>query len=172
MLDHPNITVRLSTDFFDIKDEIGEYEHLFYTGPIDQFFQYKYSGDQKLEYRSIKFVFETYDKEYFQENSVINYPNENEFTRIVEYKYFTGQKHPKTTISKEFSTAYVPGENEPYYPVPNEQNRAVYARYQKDAEALEAKGIHFVGRLANYKYFNMDQAFKNALDIFTSLTTG
>lgn len=167
MLKHPNITVRLSTDYFNVKDTLAEPSYLFYTGPIDQFFQYKYSKDKQLEYRSLKFVFETYDKEYFQENSVINYPNENDFTRVVEYKYFTGQKHPKTTISKEFSQEYIPGENEPYYPVPNEQNQKIYSLYQQEAEALEKQGIFFVGRLANYKYFNMDQAFKNALDLYT-----
>lgn len=169
MLSHPNITVQLNTDYFTIRDAIKGYEKLFYTGPIDQFFDFKYSNEDKLEYRSLNFVFETHDQEQFQENSVINYPNEEDFTRIVEYKYFTGQKHPKTTISKEFSTDYIPGENEPYYPVPNPKNREIYAKYQKEAQTLEKDGIYFVGRLANYKYFNMDQAFKNALDLFGTL---
>jgi len=171
MLSHPNITVKLNTDFFEIKGTLKGYEKLFYTGPIDQFFDYKYSKENKLEYRSIRFEFETHDKKRFQSNSVINYPNEYEFTRIVEYKYFTGQKHPKTTISKEFSVDYIPGENDPYYPVPNPKNEALYKKYQEEAEKLEEKGIHFVGRLANYKYFNMDQAFKNALDLFYSLNS-
>lgn len=169
MFDHPNITVKLDTDYFKVRDSLNNYEKLFYTGPIDQFFDFKYSVDEKLEYRSLRFVFETHDKEYYQENSVINYPNENDFTRIVEYKYFTGQKHPKTTISKEFSCDYVPGENEPYYPVPNPRNQEIYEKYQREAEKLEKQGIYFVGRLANYKYFNMDQAFKNALDLFARL---
>lgn len=166
MLAHPNITIKLNTDFFEVKDEIKDYEKLFYTGPIDQFFNYKYSGKEKLEYRSIRFQFESYNQQFFQENSVINYPNENEFTRIVEYKYFTGQKHKKTTISKEFSVDYTPGENEPYYPVPNPKNREIFRKYQDDALKLEKDGIYFVGRLANYKYFNMDEAFKNALELF------
>ena len=170
MLSNPNITVQLNTDFFEVRNLYPDYEHLFYTGPIDQFFDYKYSKEAKLEYRSLRFAFETHDQEYFQQNSVINYPNENDFTRIVEYKYFTGQKHPHTTISKEYSVDYVPGENEPYYPVPNPFNQEIFAKYQKEAELLESKGVHFVGRLANYKYFNMDQAFKNALDLFHSLT--
>jgi len=166
MLSHPNITVKLNTDFFDIKDTLTGYEKLFYTGPIDKYFDYKYAKEAHLEYRSLRFQFETYNKEYFQQNSVINYPNEENFTRIVEYKYFTGQKHPKTTISKEFSVDYEPEINEPYYPVPNPKNGEIFSKYQKDAQDLEKNGVYFVGRLANYKYFNMDEAFKNALDLF------
>jgi len=103
--------------------------------------------------------------EYYQQNSVINYPNDHLYTRIVEYKHITGQKHPKTTIVKEYPLT----EGEPYYPVPTPENKRLYKKYQKEAEKLEAKGIYFVGRLANYKYFNMDQAFKNALDLFAKL---
>lgn len=163
MFNHPNITVLLNTDFFDVRDELKDYEKMFYTGPIDQFFDFKFSVKEKLEYRSIRFVHETHNKEYFQENSVINYPNEEGFTRIVEYKHITGQKSPKTTIVKEFTT----DEGEPYYPVPNPRNQAIYDQYKREADKLE--NIYFVGRLANYKYFNMDQAFKNALDLFHSL---
>lgn len=163
MLDHPNITVQVETDYFQVKDTLPKDALLFFTGPIDGFFDYKFG--EKLEYRSIRFEFETLDREYFQSNSVINYPNDHDFTRIVEYKYLYQQKHPKTTISKEFPT----WDGEPYYPVPNDRNRALYAKYQKEAEKLEAEGIYFVGRLANYKYFNMDQAFKNALDLFSRL---
>lgn len=164
MLNHPNITVQLNTGYEDIKESIKDYEKLFFTGPIDQFFDYKF-GD-KLQYRSIRFEFETHDQEVFQQNSVINYPSlDYPYTRIVEYKHFTGQKHPKTTISKEYSS----WEGEPYYPVPTERNRQVYAKYQAEALKLEKQGIYFVGRLANYKYFNMDQAFKNALDLYTKL---
>lgn len=165
MLHHPNITVKLNTDFFEVKDTLGKYEKLFYTGPIDQYFQHKHKDLGKLEYRSIRFEFETHDVEYYQENSVINYPNEEEFTRIIEFKHFTKQKNPKTTISKEFST----DEGEPYYPVPNPRNKTIYEAYRKEAEKLEKDGVFFVGRLANYKYFNMDQAFKNALDLFAKL---
>jgi UDP-galactopyranose mutase len=167
MFDHKNIEVFLNTDFFDVKHDIQNYEKIFYTGPIDRYFDFKFSVKKKLEYRSINFVFETHDKEYYQKNSVVNYPNEHEFTRIVEYKHFTKQKHPKTVISKEFSVDYVAGVNEPYYPVPNPENQAMYDQYKKEADKL--KDIYFVGRLANYKYFNMDQAFKNALDLFYKL---
>lgn len=166
MLDHPNITVRLNTDYDQVKHELMGYEKLFFTGPIDQFFEYKFGEDKKLQYRSLRFEFETIDQEQFQSNSVVNYPSlEVPYTRIVEYKHFTGQRHPKTTISKEYSS----WEGEPYYPVPTERNRQVYALYQQEAEKLEKDGIYFVGRLANYKYFNMDQAFKNALDLYDSL---
>ncbi len=169
MLDHPNITVKLNTDYFDVKDEVGQYEKLFYTGPIDRFFDFKHNIDTHLEYRSINFVWETHDTEQYQEAPVINYPSleDGEFTRIVEYKHFTKQKHPKTTISKEFSVDHVEGVTEPYYPVPNPKNDAIYNQYKEEADKLT--DIYFVGRLANYKYFNMDQAFKNALDLFHSL---
>lgn len=164
ILANPNIQVKLKTDYFDVKDEISGYSKLFYTGPIDRFFEFKHSLEEKLEYRSINFVKETVDKEHFQENSVVNYPGlEVDFTRIIEYKHFGNQKSEKTTIVKEFTT----DEGEPYYPVPNARNREIYERYREEAEQLT--DIYFVGRLANYKYFNMDQAFKNALDLFDSL---
>lgn len=163
MFGHPNIIVKLNTDFFDVRDELKDYEKLFYTGPVDQFFDFKFSVRRKLEYRSIRFVHETLDQAQFQVNSVINYPNEEEFTRIVEYKHITGQSHPKTTIVKEYTT----DEGEPYYPVPNPANQEIYNLYKEEADKLD--NIYFVGRLANYKYFNMDQAFKNALDLFEQL---
>lgn len=163
MLNNPNITIKLNTDFFNIREDLNKDAKLFYTGPIDQYFDFKFSIKEKLEYRSLRFEFETYDKEFFQENSVINYPNEHEFTRIVEYKHFTGQKHPKTTISKEYPC----WEGEPYYPVPNPRNQEIFEKYKQEAGKLT--NIYFVGRLANYKYFNMDQAFKNALDLFNKL---
>ncbi|CAN5168664.1 UDP-galactopyranose mutase [soil metagenome] len=169
MLKHPNITVKLNTDYFENRNSYTGHEKLFYTGAIDQFFDFKHSVSQSLEYRSIQFVWETHNQEQYQNNPVINYPNDYDFTRIVEYKHFTHQKHPKTTISKEISCDFIPGKNEPYYPVPNEKNQAIFELYQQEAENLEEKGVYFVGRLANYKYFNMDQAFKNALDLFNKL---
>lgn len=163
MLDHPNITLLLDTDFFDIRNDLYGYKKLFYTGPIDQFFDFKFSVKRKLEYRSLKFVHETLDIPDYQGHAVVNYPNEELFTRIVEYKHITLQKHRKTTIVKEYSSA----EGEPYYPVPNPDNQIIYNLYKSEAEKLS--DIYFVGRLANYKYFNMDQAFKNALDLFIQL---
>ncbi|TDO73227.1 UDP-galactopyranose mutase [Flavobacterium chryseum] len=164
IISHPNIEVLLETDYFDVKDDYSGYEKLFYTGPVDRFFDFKYSLTEKLEYRSINFVSETVDAEFFQENSVVNYPGtEVDFTRIIEYKHFGNQQSEKTTVVREFTV----DEGEPYYPVPNPKNGEIYKKYQEEAEKLV--DVHFVGRLANYKYFNMDQAFKNALDLFDSL---
>ena len=164
ILDHPNIEVLLETDYFDVKGQYTNYEKLFYTGPVDRFFAFKHSLLEKLEYRSINFVSETIDAEFFQENSVVNYPGtEVDFTRIIEYKHFGNQKSDKTTIVKEYTV----DEGEPYYPVPNPRNQEIYARYKEEADQLT--DVYFVGRLANYKYFNMDQAFKNALDLFDQL---
>lgn len=164
MLNHPNITVLLNTDYFDLRDELLDFEKLFYTGPIDKFFDFEDSILEKLEYRSINFQLETVDSEFFQENSVVNYPGmEVDFTRIVEYKHFGNQKSSKTTISREFTVAT----GDPYYPVPNERNQRIYESYKKEADKLT--NIYFVGRLANYKYYNMDQAFRSALDIYHQL---
>jgi UDP-galactopyranose mutase len=162
MVENDLINILLNTDFFEIKDQFNNYEKLFYSGPIDQFFDYKYS-DKKLEYRSLDFVFETHNQEFFQEGPVVNYPNDNKFTRIVEYKHITGQKHQKTTISKEFPT----DEGEPYYPVLTAQNRKILRQYQKQANNLDK--IFFIGRLAEYRYINMDEAFNNALRLFEKL---
>jgi UDP-galactopyranose mutase len=164
ILANPNIEVLLETDYFDVKDQYTNYEKLFYTGPVDRFFEFKHSLKEKLEYRSINFVNETVDTEFFQENSVVNYPGtEVDFTRIIEYKHFGNQKSDKTTVVKEFTV----DEGEPYYPVPNPRNQEIYSQYKAEADKLT--DVHFVGRLANYKYFNMDQAFKNALDLFNEL---
>jgi len=164
MLSNPNITVLLNTDWFKVKDRYSNYDKLFFTGPIDQFFSHKYD---KLQYRSLKFEFETFREEYYQEKAVINYPSlDFPWTRIVEFKHLTGQEHPYTTISKEYGT----WDGEPYYPVPTEQNRRIYKKYQEEADQLETENVFFVGRLANYKYFNMDQAFKNALDLFSRVS--
>ena len=164
ILNHPNIEVLLDTDYFDVKDEVTSYDKLFYTGPVDRYFEFKHSLTEKLEYRSINFVSETVDAEFYQENSVVNYPGEEVgFTRIIEYKHFGGQKSDKTTIVKEYTTDV----GDPYYPVPNPKNQHIYEKYKAEADALI--DVYFVGRLANYKYFNMDQAFKNALELFYSL---
>ncbi|WP_277110713.1 UDP-galactopyranose mutase [Chryseobacterium taklimakanense] len=164
MLNHPNITVMLNTDYFDVKDQFEGFEKLFYTGPIDRFFEFQDEMMEKLEYRSINFVTEHLDQEFFQENSVVNYPGQEvDYTRIIEYKHFGNQQSPKTSIVKEYTV----DTGEPYYPVPNERNQQIYEKYREKADLLQ--NVYFVGRLANYKYFNMDQAFRNALDLFNSL---
>lgn len=164
IMDHPNISVILNTDYFELRDQIQKPEKLFYTGPIDRFFDFRFSLQDKLEYRSINFVTEVLDQEYYQENSVINYPGtEVEYTRIIEYKHFGNQISGKTSIVKEFT---VDG-GEPYYPVLNEKNRKIFEKYRREAQKLT--DVYFVGRLANYKYFNMDEAFKNALQLYDQL---
>lgn len=161
MIKNPNITVKLKTNYFDIQKDI-KYKKLFFTGPIDTFFDYKM---KKLQYRSLRFEYQTLNMPFFQSKAQINYPNDNAFTRITEPKHATGQKSPLTTIIREYST----WDGEPYYPVINPENLARYKSYQTEALKLEKNNVHFVGRLANYKYFNMDEAFKNALNLFEKI---
>lgn len=164
MLVSDNISFYLNTDFLDFKknNELQEFSKIFYSGPIDKFFE-KTFGNNNLEYRSIRFEFETHNLDYYQKNSVINYPNDHKYTRIVEYKHITGQKHEKTTISKEYPMS----SGEPYYPVLTKSNQKLYKQYKKMAKKL--LNVYFIGRLAEFKYLNMDDAFKNALDLFNSL---
>jgi UDP-galactopyranose mutase len=163
MLNHPNISIKLNTNWNDVKNIINNYEKIFFTGKIDEYFEEKFG---KLEYRSLRFEEQNIDKEFFQDTVQENYPDINvSFTRIVEYKYQTKQKNLKTTIVKEFPT----WEGDPYYPVSTESNKILYKKYQDETELLKNDNIYFVGRLANYKYLNMDQTIKNALEIFTKL---
>lgn len=164
ILTHPNITVRKNVDYFDLKDSI-DFHTLIYTGPIDRYFQN--SGLEKLGYRSIEFIEERFkNMNFYQINSVINYPENNvPFTRIVEYKHFLNQHSPHTTIVKEITK----DSGEPYYPVPNKRNLALYEKY-KELAKLE-NNVHFIGRLASYKYFNMDQAIKNSLEWYNEFYT-
>lgn len=159
IIKHPNITVMLNTDYFSIKNKIGN-KLLLFTGPIDHY--YSKMGWDTLEYRSIRFEKETlYNMNYFQINSVVNYPESHiPYTRIVEYKHFLHQSSPNTTIVKEFPCDH----GEPFYPVPTKRNLSLYEKYKKLAN--QEKNVHFIGRLANYKYFNMDTAIRNALDYF------
>lgn len=158
-----NIYVVLNTDYEDYRKKLFSVDKTFFTGRIDQYFNEKFG---KLQYRSLRFEFETLDREFFQEYAQENYPSlDVAYTRIVEYKRATGQKSSKTTISKEYST----WDGEPYYPVPSQRNLDIYSKYQAEALDLEKQNIFFVGRLANYKYFNMDQAFENALNLFSRL---
>lgn len=164
ILTHPNITIRTKTDYFELKNSI-DFHTLIYTGSIDRYFQN--SGLEKLEYRSIEFIEERYKfMNYYQINSVINYPEKNvPYTRIVEYKHFLDQQTPHTTIVKEITK----DSGEPYYPVPNKKNLSLYEKY-KELAKLE-NNVHFIGRLASYKYFNMDQAIKNSLEWYNEYYT-
>jgi len=153
MLDHPNIHVLLNADYRDVVDVVPHREVVF-TGPVDEFFDYRYG---KLPYRSLEFRHETLNQEWHQPAPVVNYPNEHEYTRVTEFKYLTGQEHPKTSIVYEYPRA----EGDPYYPIPRPENAELYKRYK--ALADETPGVWFVGRLATYKYYNMDQVVAQAL---------
>jgi UDP-galactopyranose mutase len=156
MLDHKNVNLMLQTDYRDIKDLIP-HKKLIYTGPLDEFFDCRHG---RLPYRSLRFEHETIDREFYQPVSQINYPNDYDFTRIVEIKHVTGQIHHKTTIVRE----YPESSGEPFYPIPTPHNRAIFKKYQQDTLKLDT--IIFSGRLAEYKYLNMDQVVANALDRF------
>ena len=164
MLDNPRIKVLLNTDFFQYKKEndIKQFEGIVFTGQIDKYFQD--SRLELLEYRIIDFNLQTHrDTEYFQTNSVVNYPGNTEpYTRIVEYKHFLNQKSPHTIVAYETTN----DTGEPYYPVPNDRNKNLYEEYRKLAIEEEKGNVHFLGRLASYKYFNMDQAILAALNFF------
>ena len=153
MLDHPNIKIMLNCDYREIANQVS-YREMIYTGPIDQFFDNRYG---KLPYRSLEFKHETHDTKTFQSAPVVNYPNEQAFTRITEFKYLTGQEHKKTSIVYEFPQAT----GDPYYPIPRKENAGIYAKYKALADNTE--NVHFVGRLATYKYYNMDQIVAQAL---------
>jgi len=155
MLDHPNINVMLSTDYREVQGLIP-YDTLIYTGPVDEFFDHRFGV---LPYRSLDFKFETVNVPVHQPAPVINYPNEYAYTRVTEFKYLTGQEHPKSTVVYEFPK----DGGDPYYPVPRPENNELYRRYEKLAQATD--GVHFVGRLATYKYYNMDQVVAQALTL-------
>jgi UDP-galactopyranose mutase len=161
MLNHPNITVQLNTSWETIADSAKSLANtLVFTGPIDTYFQH--SGLAPLEYRSIEFSWERIPCcGYIQPNSVVNYPLASvPFTRCVEYKHFLHQQSDWTILAKEKTT----DKGEPYYPVPTEANQDLYSKYVELAN--QEQGVHFIGRLANYKYFNMDQAIRNAMDYY------
>ncbi|MDZ8094177.1 MAG: UDP-galactopyranose mutase [Nostoc sp. DedQUE05] len=159
MLNHPNIKVMLNTDYQEIQKAIPCRE-MVYSGPVDEFFDYRYG---KLPYRSLDFKHETHNTSVFQSAPVINYPNEQLYTRVTEFKYLTGQEHSKTSIVYEFPKA----EGDPYYPVPRSENQEIYKKYKVLAD--ETPGIYFVGRLATYKYYNMDQCVAQALSVYKQI---
>lgn len=165
MLKNPLIEVYLNTDYLEYreKNDMSKFKGVIFTGSIDAYF----TGLPKLEYRSIDFKKETYKgMNYFQQVSVVNYPELNvPYTRIVEYKHFLNQQSDDTIIVYETTN----NEGDPYYPVPNDKNLELYEKYRELAEKEESeKSVYFIGRLANYKYFNMDQAIRNALDFFNN----
>ena len=159
MLDHPNIKIMLNTDYQEVMDMVS-YREVIFTGPVDEYFGFIYG---KLPYRSLQFQFETRNEEQHQPVAVINYPNEYPYTRVTEFKHLTGQKHGKTTLVYEYPTA----NGDPYYPIPRPENAQLYARYQM--LAAQKRGVHFAGRLATYKYYNMDQVVAQALTLYSKI---
>jgi len=156
MLAHPNIKVLLNCDYREIVGEL-EFGQMIYTGPVDEFFDYRFG---KLPYRSLEFRWETRDQEWVQPVAVVNYTVDEAYTRVTEMKHLTGQVHPRTTLVYEIPTA----EGDPYYPVPQPANAELYQRYRALAEATP--DVHFAGRLATYRYYNMDQVVAQALALF------
>ncbi|TBR40144.1 MULTISPECIES: UDP-galactopyranose mutase [Dyella] len=154
LLDHPNITVELGIDYFEVRQSMQP-AHTVYTGPIDAFFDYRFGH---LPYRSLRFEHDHLpDVDQYQETGTINYPNDHAFTRITEFKHLTGQVHAGTSIVREYPEAA----GDPYYPVPSTENEALFKRYE--ALTRERTDVTFVGRLAQYRYYNMDQVVGAAL---------
>jgi UDP-galactopyranose mutase len=156
MLDHPNINIMVQTDYEDVKN-IVPHRRLIFTGPIDEFFGYRFG---KLPYRSLQFKHVTLEQEWHQPVAVVNYPQTNDYTRVTEYKHLTGQTHPKTALTYEFPSAH----GDPYYPVPKAENQELYKKYER--LSLTTPNVWFVGRLATYRYYNMDQIVGQALATF------
>lgn len=152
------IKVVTNTDYFEAKDELGEFGKVVFTGPIDAYFDYKLGA---LEYRSVRFETETIDTPNFQGNAVVNYTDrETPWTRIIEHKFFEFGEQPRTVISREYSSEWKLGD-EPYYPVNDEKNAALYAQYKELADA--EPNVIFGGRLGEYKYYDMDKVIEAAL---------
>jgi UDP-galactopyranose mutase len=176
ILNHPNITVQTGTDYrqrVDIRDsqvyldDTSFTGHLIYTGEIDVFFDFRHG---ELPYRSLRFMPEFHETEFYQQVAVVNFPNDHEYTRITEFKHMTGQLHSGTTIIKEYPQPYlrtVPGNDIPYYPIPQKQARDKYRLYREEAKRLP--NVHFLGRLAEYKYYDMDATVDAALTLFDRL---
>jgi len=159
LLAHPDIKLLLQTDYREVLGMIP-HKHLIFTGPIDLFFDYQLG---KLPYRSLKFHFETFDRETVQRVGTVNFPNDTPYTRVTEVKHLTGQRHAKSVLTYEEPQA----EGDPYYPIPRPENAALYAQYNQ--LAAERRDVTFVGRLANYRYYNMDQVVAQALKAFETL---
>ncbi len=156
MLNHPNIKVRLNAEFSAVRKDY-EYERLFYSGPIDEYFDYAFGP---LPYRSLRFDLRKLDLTQYQSAAVINYPNNYDYTRVTEYKHFLPLSSNKTVVAFEYPSDFKLGENERYYPVPGEKSAALYQQYLQVAQ--KEKGVAFFGRLGGYKYYDMQTAVKDA----------
>jgi len=160
MLDNPLIKVELNTDFKDVSGQ-RDYDKLIYTGQIDEFCGYRFG---KLPYRSLDFVLRTYRRRYFQSVTQVNYPNHFDFTRITEYKYFLDQDTEQTTVAYEYPQDYETRLNDPYYPAVDSRSRELFQAYRQSCE--RRNDVLFVGRLAEYRYYNMDEVVGRALKSF------
>jgi UDP-galactopyranose mutase len=165
ILDHPKISVQLQTDFREVLPHV-RFGHLIYTGMIDEYYDFKFG---RLPYRSLRFEVENLDREFFQPAMQVNYPNDHDYTRIVEIKHATGQRIGGTSIVREYPEAFAPG-GEAYYPVPNPASGALYRQYAE--LAANERNVSFIGRLAAYKYYNMDQVVGMALAEFEAISKG
>lgn len=161
MLNHKNIHLLLNVDYKEVIDSI-DFEHLIYTGPLDYFYDFKF-GD--LEYRSLTFTRKFFNKVSYQSAAVINYPNNYDYTRITEYKKMTGQEHAGTSIHEEYPVEYVRDHNEPYYPILDENNLSLKALYINETQKED--NVTFIGRLAEYRYYAMDEIVEEALAVFS-----
>jgi UDP-galactopyranose mutase len=160
MLAHPNIKVMLNTNYREV-ERLVPWRHMIYTGPIDSYFDCMYG---KLPYRSLEFQHVTLPQSQFQAVGTVNHPNDYGYTRVSEFKHITGQQHAQTSVVYEYPRA----EGDPYYPVPRAENNALYKRYEEEAERQQ--DVSFVGRLATYRYYNMDQVVAQALTTFKRLS--
>jgi len=162
MIDSSLIEVELNRDFKEI--DKNSFEKIVYTGMIDEYFDYQLG---KLPYRSLYFDLVVFEKEYYQKTAQKNYPENFDFTRVTEFKYFLDQKTKNTVVAFEYPKEYENGKNEPYYPIPEDKNHNLYKKYEKLAK--NEKNVIFLGRLAEYRYYNMDQVVLNALNIFENM---
>ncbi|MBR2254327.1 MAG: UDP-galactopyranose mutase [Candidatus Methanomethylophilaceae archaeon] len=167
MLSAPGIELRLNTPFSSVGD-VGRYDHIFYTGPVDELMGYRFGP---LPYRSLRFEFEEYDMEHYQDNAVVNYPDNYDFTRIHEFKYYLRDRSERTVICKEYPEEFAPGSNERYYPVPSETSGELYAKYRRAAED-EYPNLRLLGRLGDYRYYDMDEAVARAMEVWRSASAG
>ncbi len=156
MVGHPNIDIMTQTEYDDVKNVIP-HRRVIYCGPIDEYFNFQFG---KLPYRSLRFEHVTLDKPWHQSVGVVNFPQTNDYTRVTEYKHLTGQEHAKTALTYEYPSA----EGDPYYPIPQAENQELFKKYER--LALATPDVWFVGRLATYRYYNMDQIVGQALATF------
>ncbi len=165
MLDHPNITVSTATSYEEARGTTA-YDRLVFTGPVDELMGYRYGS---LPYRSLRFHHQTKPGSDIQPVAVINYPNDHPYTRTLEHRYLTGQAAAVSTVTEEYPVAHEPGITEPFYPVLNAGSRARHKVYL-EAASRELTGAYFAGRLADYRYYDMDQAVLRALLLYRRIT--